>query len=42
MIIRAAAKKGHLLSAAGIVADHVHLTLGCNVGEPPADVALSI
>jgi REP element-mobilizing transposase RayT len=41
MILRAAAKKGHLLSRAGIVPDHVHLTLGCNVSESPAEVALS-
>jgi hypothetical protein len=40
MIVRAAAKKGHLLSRAGIVPDHAHLTLGCNVRESPAEVAL--
>jgi REP element-mobilizing transposase RayT len=41
MILRVAAKKGHLLSRAGIVPDHVHLALGCNVTEAPADVAIS-
>ena len=41
MILAAAGKKGHLLSAGAIVADHVHLTLGCNVRESPAEVALS-
>jgi REP element-mobilizing transposase RayT len=41
MLLRAAAKHGHRLSKAGIVADHIHLTLGCNATEPPADVALS-
>lgn len=41
MILSAAAKKAHLLSRAGIVPDHVHLTLGCKVTESPAEVALS-
>jgi REP element-mobilizing transposase RayT len=41
MMLRAAEKKRHLLSHAGIVSDHVHLTLGCNVAESPAEVALS-
>ncbi len=41
MIIRASGKKGHLLSRAGIVPDHVHLALGCNLDESPAEVALS-
>ena len=41
MIDRAAGKKGHLLARGGIVPDHVHLTLGCNLDESPADVALS-
>jgi REP element-mobilizing transposase RayT len=40
-MIIAAAKKGHLLSEAGIVPDHFHLTLGCNASEAPAEVALS-
>jgi len=41
MIVKSAAKHAHLLSTAGIVADHIHLTLGCNVEQSPADVALS-
>ena len=41
VILRAAAKKGHLLSRAGIVPDQLHLTLGCDVTELPAEVALS-
>jgi len=41
MILRAAAKKGHRLSRAGILPDHIHLTLACSIGESPADVALS-
>ena len=40
-IIKAAAKHRHLLSKAGILPDHVHLTLGCDVRESPGDVALS-
>ena len=42
MILRAAARKGTFLSRAGIVPDHVHLTLGCNVSESPAEVALFV
>jgi hypothetical protein len=38
---RISGKKGHLLSRAGITADHIHLTIGCDVKEAPADVALS-
>jgi len=34
-------KKGRLLSRAGLVADHMHLTLGCGVNEAPGDVALN-
>ena len=41
MIVRAAGKKEHLLSRAGIVPDHVHLAIGCNLAESPAEVALS-
>jgi REP element-mobilizing transposase RayT len=41
MILRAAEKKGHFLSRAGIVPDHIHLTLSCNVVESPAEVAIS-
>ena len=40
MVTRAAAK-GHLLSHAGILADHLHLALGCGIGESPEQVALS-
>jgi REP element-mobilizing transposase RayT len=39
---RGAAKaKGHLLSRAAILPDHVHLALGCNLHESPEVVALS-
>jgi REP element-mobilizing transposase RayT len=41
MIVRASVKKGHLLSRGGIVPDHIHLTLGCNLEESPAEVVLS-
>ena len=39
MIAKSAAKHAHLLSIGGIVADHIHLTLGCNVEQSPAEVA---
>ena len=34
------AKHGYLLSRAGIVADHLHMTLGCGMDDSPQDVAL--
>lgn len=40
MILGASAAKGYWLSRAGILADHVHLALGCPIGVAPADVAL--
>jgi REP element-mobilizing transposase RayT len=41
MIVKAAAKKTHLLCRAAIVPDHIHRALGCNVGESPAEISLS-
>lgn len=41
MIVRASAAKGHLLSHGAILADHVHLTLGCQPELSPLEVALS-
>lgn len=41
MIGKVCRGKGYLLSRAGILADHVHLTLGCPIDAAPADVALS-
>ena len=41
MIVRCAEKKGHLLSRASIVADHLHMTLGCGVSESPEEIALA-
>ena len=40
MVLKASGAKGHRLSRAGILADHVHLLLGCNLAESPQDVAL--
>ncbi|MGB2824656.1 MAG: hypothetical protein WBF17_27020, partial [Phycisphaerae bacterium] len=39
-IARAAEERGHLLSRAAVLADHMHLTLGCSPPEAPCDVAL--
>jgi REP element-mobilizing transposase RayT len=41
MILKASESKGHWLSRAAIVPDHIHLTLGCRLRESPEDVALS-
>jgi len=35
MVEGTAAKKGHLLSKARLLPDHIHLTLGCDVKESP-------
>jgi REP element-mobilizing transposase RayT len=40
MIVSASRAKGYLLSRAGILPDHVHLTLGCPIDVAPVDVAL--
>jgi REP element-mobilizing transposase RayT len=40
MILRASKAKGYLLSRAGILSDHVHLTVGCPFAESPLKVAL--
>jgi REP element-mobilizing transposase RayT len=37
----ASRKKGHLLAEAGILPDHIHLALSCDITEAPLDVALS-
>ena len=37
---RISRKKGHLLSRAAVLADHVHLTLGAGLGESPEAIAL--
>ena len=41
MIDRVASKYGHRISRGGLLADHVHLTIGCVVDQSPEDVALS-
>lgn len=41
MIVAAAAKKQHLIGSGQILADHIHLALGCTLQESPRDVALS-
>jgi REP element-mobilizing transposase RayT len=41
MIINACAAKGWLLSRAAVLADHVHIVLGCTIEVSPLDVGLS-
>ena len=41
MIERVGAKYGHRLSRVGLLADHIHVTLGCQVDQSPEDVTLS-
>ena len=41
MLRAAARKKDHLLSRIGLLLDHVHWTIGCNIDESPLEVALS-
>jgi len=40
IILQTAQERGHLLSEAGIIPDHHHLALGCEITESPVDVAL--
>jgi hypothetical protein len=40
MLRGAAAKKKHLISRAGVVADHAHWTVGCRIDEAPLAVGL--
>ncbi len=41
MIEKVCRAKGYSLSRAGVVPDHIHLTLGCPLEVAPADVALA-
>lgn len=41
IILKVCRAKGYLLSRGGVLPDHVHLTLGCNLEESPQKVALS-
>ena len=42
MLIKASKNSGWLLARAGIVADHIHLEVGCGVAEAPGDVAVQL
>jgi REP element-mobilizing transposase RayT len=42
MVVAACQKKGWLLSRLGLVANHLHVLLGCDVTDAPRDVALSL
>lgn len=39
-LLAIAAKKSHLVGNGQLLADHLHVTLGCNLGESPSEVAL--
>ena len=41
MIESVATKYGHRISRVGLLADHIHMTLGCVVDQSPKDIALS-
>jgi REP element-mobilizing transposase RayT len=41
MLKRASTHHKHLLTDAGILSDHVHLAIGCDINESPQEVALS-
>ena len=40
MILKVSERRGYLLSRAGILADHVHLAVGCPPQESPQEIAL--
>ena len=40
MIVKVSKSKGHRLSRAGILPDHIHITLGCSLDESPENVVL--
>ena len=42
MMIAACRKKGWLLSRLGLVGNHLHVLVGCDVSEAPGEIALSI
>ena len=42
MIIKAAASKGWKLARIGLLSNHIHILLGCEVTESPEKVALSL
>lgn len=41
MVIAAAGKHGHIVHSFRILSEHIHLALGCQISESPADVAIS-
>ena len=41
-IERVASKHGHRMSRLGLLADHIHIMLGCPIGQSPEEVALDI
>ena len=41
MLQGVARKKNHLLSRLGLLADHVHWTVGCDIEESPLEIGLS-
>jgi REP element-mobilizing transposase RayT len=41
MINMSSQKKGHLLSRAGILPDHLHMTIGCGLQESPQEIAVA-
>ena len=41
MIERVGAKYGHRLSRVGLLADHIHMTLGSSIDQSPEEIALS-
>jgi len=41
MVRRVCQSKGYALAGAGIVADHIHLAIGCPLESAPDDIALA-
>ncbi len=39
-VLGAAAKHHHRISRLSLLADHIHVAIGCNIDESPEDVAL--
>jgi hypothetical protein len=42
MVRRVCPSKGYVLSRAGIVADHIHLAIGCPMESAPDEIALAL
>lgn len=40
-VLRVAEKKGHRVSAIGVFADHMHVSVGCDIADSPGAVAMS-